>query len=178
MQKDTETRQTAPAAPPRPPAAPPAAFGAPARTQTPPGPEGPQNALERPEGEAPRLVPLDIEGEQIGGWAVGIVETEALAGRGIPAGAVLRFRVGEPIEQGDIALARLSTGGLIVGTIEPGPRFAWASVWAQSLSFAVPEPAALHVAPCLLWGTRTPAGERLRRQAEAEAKAQAEAGSE
>ncbi|MDX9980661.1 MAG: hypothetical protein RBU25_11610, partial [Lentisphaeria bacterium] len=105
-------------------------------------------------------------------------------GRGIPAGAELRFRVGEPIEQGDIALARLSTGRLIVGTIEPGPRFAWASVWAQSLTFAVPEPAALHVAPCLLWGTRTPAGERLRRQAEAEAqaeaqaKAQAEAGSE
>jgi hypothetical protein len=65
-----------------------------------------------------------------------------------PAGTQLFFSVGASMEDGDIALARLSTGKEGLGIIEDG-RFARRIGGGHAVTFEIPEPAAAHVVPCL-----------------------------
>jgi len=106
------------------PGAPLAASEAPARTQAPPEPNGPQNAAERPENAIPHLVPLAVEAlamtaEQAARSAFAKPGDVAMVVAGsvldYPVGTVLGFRPGKPARAHDVLLGRLSTGGLVVG---------------------------------------------------------------
>ena len=108
-----------------------------------PTPEGPQSA-------PLRLLPLDIEEGEALVCVLHAPEsfTRPWGTDRYPAGTEFALGIGQTPEEGDIALARLSIGKEMLGTIERG-RFVLPRVGGQSVSFEIPEPAAVHVAPVL-----------------------------
>ncbi len=158
MLKSTKAHQAAPApeSPTAPQSQPDSPLAAPepaARPETTTAPDGQQKGTERPEGAILRLVPLGFEvdeGATLDAKGVLHVRLEAdVLGPDYPTGTVLGFQSGEPAEPGSIALARLSTGVVVVGTIEGG-RFALPGEGGQTITFAIPEPAVRYVVPCIV----------------------------